>query len=120
MKESNLLPCPQCGGGQQELQQDFVVPEPFMFVKLNAGDVMDWTQDPSLAEYWAEEGDTVAELYSGHDLRLSPHLQPDAVSVPRELLRRLNRFIMYRSTHDNEAWYQLRALLSTRQAEEGE
>ncbi|MFE1814149.1 hypothetical protein [Metapseudomonas otitidis] len=57
-----------------EQQKAVEAPEPFMFVKLHAGDVMDWTQDPSLAEYWAEEGDTVAELYSGHDLRLNPHL----------------------------------------------
>lgn len=63
-----------------EQQQAVVMPEPFMFVKLHAGDVMDWTQDPCLAEYWAEEGDTVAELYSGHDLRLSQHLQPAAPS----------------------------------------
>ncbi|MDU9415529.1 hypothetical protein [Pseudomonas sp. zfem005] len=63
-----------------EQQQAVEAPEPFMFVKLHAGDVMDWTQDPSLAEYWAEEGDTVAELYSGHDLRLNPNLQPAAPS----------------------------------------
>jgi hypothetical protein len=63
-----------------EQQRAVEMPEPFMFVKLHAGDVMDWTQDPSLAEYWAEEGDTVAELYSGHDLRLTPNLQPAAPS----------------------------------------
>ncbi len=54
-----------------EQQQAVVLPEPFMFVKLHAGDVMDWTQDFSLAKRWTEEGNTVAELYSGHDLHLA-------------------------------------------------
>ena len=47
-----------------------------------------------------------------------PPQQPDAVSVPRELLEQLDRF--YTSIDDEEAWSELRALLSTRKAEEGE
>lgn len=36
---------------------------PFMFVQLQDGHVMDWTQDVNLAEAWGEEGYTVSKLY---------------------------------------------------------
>lgn len=38
--------------------------KPFMFVQLHAGDVMDWTLDPNLADVWKEEGHTVANLFT--------------------------------------------------------
>ena len=51
-------------GAQKQLKQIEALlaapPRPFMFVQLHAGDVMDWTQDPNLAEVWEEDGLTVA------------------------------------------------------------
>ncbi|HBO5514603.1 TPA: hypothetical protein L4559_003497 [Pseudomonas aeruginosa] len=38
--------------------------KPFMFAQLHAGDVMDWTQDPNLADTWQEDGHTVAKLFT--------------------------------------------------------
>ena len=55
-------------GAQKQLKQIetlLAAPlRPFMFVQLHAGDVMDWTQDPNLAEVWEEDGLTVAKLYT--------------------------------------------------------
>ncbi|MCU9947555.1 hypothetical protein [Pseudomonas sp. PDM13] len=55
-------------------------------------------------------------------LRALPPQQPDAVSVPRELLERLTWPVLTGSDWQTfiEAQKELRALLSTRQAEEGE
>ncbi|MGK8744117.1 hypothetical protein ACRS6P_16585 [Pseudomonas aeruginosa] len=38
--------------------------KPFMFAQLQDGDVMDWTQDPNLAEEWEQQGYAVAKLYA--------------------------------------------------------
>lgn len=38
-------------------------PQPFLFVRLENGDVEDWTQDANRAESWKEAGHTVANLY---------------------------------------------------------
>ncbi|MDH0301265.1 MULTISPECIES: hypothetical protein [unclassified Pseudomonas] len=40
---------------------------PFMFVQLQDGHVMDWTQDANLAEAWGEEGYTVSKLYTAKE-----------------------------------------------------
>lgn len=40
---------------------------PFMFVQLQDGHIMDWTQDVSLAEAWGEEGHTVTKLYTSQE-----------------------------------------------------
>lgn len=40
---------------------------PFMFVQLQDGHIMDWTQDVSLAEAWSEEGHTVSKLYTSQE-----------------------------------------------------
>lgn len=40
---------------------------PFMFVQLQDGHIMDWTQDVSLAEAWDEEGHTVTKLYTSQE-----------------------------------------------------
>ena len=40
---------------------------PFMFVQLQDGHVMDWTQDANLAEAWGEEGYTVSKLYTASE-----------------------------------------------------
>lgn len=40
---------------------------PFMFVQLQDGHVMDWTQDANLAEAWGEEGFTVSKLYAAQE-----------------------------------------------------
>ncbi|MNE43782.1 hypothetical protein D3C81_765480 [compost metagenome] len=41
---------------------------PFMFVQLQDGHIMDWTQDASLAEAWGEEGHTVTKLYTSQEI----------------------------------------------------